>query len=257
MPNAGKSSLLAAVTNAKPKIANYPFTTLEPNLGVVELDMDHTLVLADIPGLIEGAHRGVGLGDAFLRHIQRTRVLIHLLDGLSEDPLADFVQINSELALFDPALADKPVIVAFNKMDMPEAQERWPAVKAALEERDHEVVSISALAQTDLRPLLWRAYELLQTAPQPAIISQAAVPVYRPEADPQAFTIERAADGGFRVRGVAIERAAAMTYWEHEENVRRFQHLIEMVGIYDALRKAGVQEGDTVYIGDFELEWQD
>ncbi len=256
MPNAGKSSLLAAVTNAKPKIADYPFTTLEPNLGVVELDMDHTMVLADIPGLIEGAHRGVGLGDAFLRHIQRTRVLIHVLDGLSENPLADFAQINSELALFDPALADKPMLVAFNKMDMPEAQERWPAVQKELEARGFEAFAISALAQTNLRPLLWRAYELLQTAPEPEV-APAAMPVYRPEADPQAFTIERTPDGGYRVRGEAIERAAAMTYWEYEENVRRFQRLIETLGIDQALRKAGVQEGDTVYIGDFELEWQD
>jgi len=256
LPNAGKSSLLAAVTNAKPKIADYPFTTLEPNLGVVELDMDHTLILADIPGLIEGAHRGVGLGDAFLRHIQRTRVLIHVLDGLSENPMADLAQINSELALFDAALADKPMIVAFNKMDMPEAQARWPEVKQALTERGFEAAEISALAQTNLRPLLWRIYELLQTAPEPAEAAQ-EIPVYRPEADPQAFTIERTEDGGYRVRGEAIERAAAMTYWEYDENVRRFQRLIERLGIDKALRKAGVQEGDTVYIGDYELEWQD
>ncbi|HZW02517.1 MAG TPA: GTPase ObgE, partial [Anaerolineaceae bacterium] len=131
VPNAGKSSLLAAVTNAKPKIADYPFTTIEPNLGVVELDDvgDQTMVLADIPGLIEGAHMGVGLGDAFLRHIQRTRVFIHLLDGLSEDPLADYSQINSELALFDPALGEKPQVVALTKIDLPDVQERWPAIR--------------------------------------------------------------------------------------------------------------------------------
>ena len=255
MPNVGKSSLLAAVTNAKPKIADYPFTTLEPNLGVVDLDLDHSLVLADIPGLIEGAHRGVGLGDAFLRHVQRTRVLIHVLDGLSENPLADFAQINSELALFDATLSDKPMIVAFNKMDMPEAQERWPEIKDALTERKFEVMAISALAQTELRPLLWRAYELLQTTPQPEPATE--IPVYRPESNPDAFTIEHTPEGDFRVRGEAIERAAAMTYWEYEENVRRFQHLIEALGIDKALRQAGVQEGDTVYIGDFELEWQD
>lgn len=255
MPNAGKSSLLAAVTNAKPKIADYPFTTLEPNLGVVELDMDSTMILADIPGLIEGAHMGVGLGDAFLRHIQRTRVLIHMLDGLSEDPLADFTQINSELALFDEALAEKPQIVAFNKMDMPEAQERWTQIKPELEKHDYEVMPISALTQENLRPLLWRAYELLQEAPEPEVAQE--IPVYRPQADPQAFTIERTPDGGWRVRGEAIERAASMTYWEYEENVRRFQRLIETLGIDAALRKAGVQEGDTVYIGDYELEWQD
>jgi GTP-binding protein len=255
LPNAGKSSLLAAVTNARPKIADYPFTTLEPNLGVAELDLDTHLILADIPGLIEGAHEGVGLGYAFLRHIQRTRVLIHVIDGTSEEPLADFTQINSELALFDPALADKPQIAAFNKIDMSEAQERWSEVKAALEGRGYEVMKISALAQTDLRPLLWKAHELLQSAPEPEIMQE--MPVYRPETDPRTFTIERTDDGGWRVRGEAIVRAAAMTYWEYEENVRRFQRLLETLGIDAALRKAGVKEGDTVYIGNFELEWQD
>ena len=125
VPNAGKSTLLAAVTNAKPKIASYPFTTLEPNLGVARIDDETDLILADIPGLIEGAHQGIGLGHEFLRHIQRTRVLIHLLDGSAEDPLLDFAQINSELALFDPALGDKPQIVAFNKMDLPDVRARW------------------------------------------------------------------------------------------------------------------------------------
>jgi GTP-binding protein len=257
MPNAGKSSLLAAVTNANPKIANYPFTTLEPNLGVVELDLEKSLVLADIPGLVEGAHMGVGLGDAFLRHIQRTRVLIHLLDGLSEDPLADFSQINSELALFDPKLGEKAQIVAFNKTDMPEAQERWKKVKTALEKRGYEPVSISALTRENLQPLLWKAYELLQTAPEPEPVAVQAMPVYRPEADPKAFTIERTSDGGYRVRGEAIERAAAMTYWTEEPAVLRFYRLIQSLGIDAALRKAGIQEGDTVYIGDNELEWTD
>lgn len=256
MPNAGKSSLLASISNARPKIADYPFTTLEPNLGVAELDLDTSLVLADIPGLVEGAHMGVGLGDAFLRHIQRTRVLIHLLDGLSEDPLADYSQINSELALFDPALADKPQIVAFNKIDMPEARQRWPEIKAALEEREIEVLSISAMTRENLMPLLWKAHELLETAPEPVVI-RTEVPVYRPEADPKAFTIERTDDGGFRVHGEAIERAAAMTYWEETSAVLRFQRIIEALGIDAALRKAGIHEGDTVYIGDYELEWAD
>ena len=129
VPNAGKSTLLSVVSNAKPKIASYPFTTLKPNLGVVELDLENRLVLADIPGLIEGAHQGEGLGHEFLKHIQRTRVLIHVLDGLSSQPILDFAQINTELALFDPRLAEKPQVVAFNKMDLPEVQERWPEVR--------------------------------------------------------------------------------------------------------------------------------
>ena len=129
VPNAGKSTLLAAVTNARPKIASYPFTTITPNLGVASLDIDAQLILADIPGLIEGAHEGIGMGFNFLRHIQRTQVLIHMVDGTSIDPLADFSQVNAELALFDPLLAEKPQIVAVNKMDLPSVSEAWPTLE--------------------------------------------------------------------------------------------------------------------------------
>lgn len=254
VPNAGKSSFLAAVTNARPKIANYPFTTLEPNLGVAELDMNTTLVLADIPGLIEGAHMGVGLGDSFLRHIQRTRILIHVIDGLSTDPIADFTQINNELALFDPDLIKKPQIVVFNKVDLPEVQERWEQVKNELEGRGYFPMAISALQRENLRPVLWKAVELLKTAPEPELTE--ALPIYRPVEDKRAFTIERTEDG-WRVKGAAIERAAAMTYWEYEGSVRRFQKLMGILGVEEALRKDGIQEGNMVSIGEFELEWQD
>jgi len=255
VPNAGKSSLLAAVTNATPKIASYPFTTVEPNLGVAELDLENTLILADIPGLIEGAHQGVGLGDSFLRHIQRTRVIIHLLDGMAEDPLLDFSQINSELALFDENLAKKPQIVAVSKMDLPDVQERWPKLREALIGHGIEdPLAISSVAHIGLEPLLWRAHELLKTAPKPETI--AALPVYRPSEDPREFSISRTSDG-WQVSGAAIERAAKMTFWEHEGSVRRFQRLLETLGVEKALREAGVQEGDTVYISDYELEWQD
>ncbi len=256
-PNAGKSSFLAAVTNARPKIADYPFTTLEPNLGVADLDAEHSLVLADIPGLIEGAHQGVGLGDAFLRHIQRTRVLIHLLDGLSADPLLDYSQINTELALFDPELGRKPMIVALNKFDLPEVQQRWPEIKAELQKKGvGEPLAVSALARQGLDGVLWKCVERLQSAPDPP--AREEIPVYRPAEDPRAFEISRTDDGGYRVRGAAIERAAAMTYWEFEGSVRRFQRLIERLGVEEALRGMGIQNGDTVYIGDaYELEWQD
>ena len=264
VPNAGKSTLLAAVTNARPKIAPYPFTTLEPNLGVASLDDETTLVLADIPGLIEGAHRGVGLGHDFLRHIQRTRVLIHLLDGLAEDPLLDFAQINSELALFDPDLASKPQLVAFNKVDLPDVQGRWQQVAAQLKRRiqkqgaglniDPEPLAVSAVVGTGLRPLLYRAAQLLKELPPPSEVG--GLPVYRPEADPRQFTITHAPDG-WHVSGKSIERAAEMTYWEHYQSVRRFQRILETLGIDQALRQAGVRTGDTVFIGEFELEWQD
>jgi len=262
VPNAGKSTLLSVVSNAKPKIAAYPFTTLAPNLGVVELDPDNRLVLADIPGLIEGAHQGEGLGHEFLKHVQRTRVLIHLLDGTSPEPILDFAQINSELALFDPDLADKPQIVVLNKMDLPEVQEKWPEVREELLDRGYEdVFAISAVANRDIRPVLYRAAELLEEQDQVREQEQVPVegeemPVYRMEADPRDYRILRS-DRGWRIQGEAVERAAAMTYWEYYQSVRRFQHILEAMGIDEALRKAGVQPGDTVFIGDHELVWEE
>jgi GTP-binding protein len=257
VPNAGKSTFLASVTAAKPKIAPYPFTTLQPNLGVALLDerSSETLVLADIPGLIEGAHRGVGLGFDFLRHVQRTRVLIHLLDGLSADPLADFSQINTELALFDEALSEKPQIVALNKMDLPEVQARWPAIEKELKRRGYESVSISAVARTGVRDLLFRAaHKLAEALPAPVLDE---VPVYRPAFADDEFTVTRDPDGAYRVSGKKIERAARMTYWEYDEAVQRFQRILEALGVRQGLEVAGVQAGDTVRIGEYELEWSD
>jgi GTPase len=256
VPNAGKSTLLTALTNAQPKIAPYPFTTLEPNLGVANIDEDTTVVLADIPGLIEGASQGSGLGHEFLRHIQRTRVLVHLLDGLSPDPVADYSQINSELALFDPNLTRKPQIVALNKIDEPEVQERLPAIKKELKKRGVTPITISALARTNVRELLLKAAGMLADAPALEEI-EPPMPVYRPEEDPREFSISREDDASWRVSGKAIERAAAMTYWEHYGSVRRFQKLMAVLGVEEALRKAGIEEGETVKIGEFELEWQD
>ena len=256
VPNAGKSTLLSVLTNAKPKIAPYPFTTLDPNLGVANMDDETTVVLADIPGLVEGAAQGVGLGHDFLRHVQRTRVLIHLLDGLSVDPLADFSQINSELALFDPGLADKPQIVALNKIDRPEVLERWPKIKRELKKRGYESMAVSALARTDVRELLMKAVKKLNEAPIPQA-SEQPMPVYRPIEDPRAFSIAREADGAWRVKSAAIERAAEMTPWNQTGSVRRFQKLMERLGVDKALQEAGAQEGDTVFIGEYELEYQE
>jgi GTP-binding protein len=256
VPNAGKSTLLSVLTNARPKIAAYPFTTLEPNLGVANIDDDTTVVLADIPGLIEGASQGAGLGHDFLRHIQRTRVLIHLLDGLSEDPLADYSQINSELSLFDPNLARKPQIVALNKIDQPEVQERLGDIEKKFKKLNVELMTISALARTNTRELLLRAYRTLQEAPPPEEI-EAPLPVYKPKEDPREFVVKREGENEWRISGVAIERAASMTYWQHDGSVRRFQKIMTALGVDEALRNAGVQEGDTVAIGEFELEWQE
>jgi len=256
VPNAGKSTLLSVLTNAKPKIAPYPFTTLEPNLGVAEIDVNTSVVLADIPGLIEGAAHGAGLGHDFLRHVQRTRVLIHLLDGLSEDPFADYSQINSELALFDPHLAQKPQIVVLNKIDQPEVQERLKDIEKKFKKKKIELMTISALARTNTHELLIKAYQTLQAAP-PVEHFEAPMPVYKPKEDPREFVINREGANEWRISGAAIERAAAMTQWEHDGSVRRFQKIMATLGVNDALRKAGIEEGDTVYVSEYELEWQE
>ena len=254
MPNAGKSSLLAAVTNAKPKIANYPFTTLIPNLGVAVMNDEVTLVLADIPGLIEGAHTGLGLGDAFLKHIQRTRVLIHLLDGTSADPLADYAQINTELALFDPELGKKSQVVALNKIDMPEVAERLPEIEKTFKKKGIALNLVSALTHQNLTDVLWKAQQELAKLPE--IPEETSLPIYRPEAKEKPFEIVRLQDG-WEIKGSAIVRAADMTYWEFFESVRRFHRILAAMGIEKAMQEAGVQEGDRVVIGKHELVWSE
>jgi GTP-binding protein len=182
-------------------------------------------------------------------------VLIHLLDGAGPDPLADFSQINSELALFDQDLGAKPQLVALNKMDTPEAQTRWPALSAELERRGYEVFAISALARTGVREVLYRAAQKLAELPPPPALEE--LPVYRAPAGETVFTVAQEAEGVFRVRGRRIERAAAMTYWEHDQAVERFQRILEVLGIRRALAEAGAKNGDTVFIGEYELEWSD
>jgi GTP-binding protein len=256
MPNAGKSTLLASTTAARPKVAAYPFTTLQPHLGVVVLDPQTEFVMADIPGLIEGASEGKGLGHEFLRHLERTRVLIHLLNGLSDDPLADFGDINRELAAFSESLARKPQLVAFNKIDMPEAQERWPTVQEALEAQGYPAMAVSALTKENTRELLYRAAQMLEEAPEEEVTPEEELPVFRLEEDEEAFTVERVGDG-WLVSGVKIERLTAMTVWNLDQSVQRFQRALRRMGITEALREAGVQPGDTVTIGEMELVWEE
>jgi GTP-binding protein len=183
------------------------------------------------------------------------RLCRHRFGGLSEDPVGDFYQINSELALYDPALGEKPQLVALNKCDLPDVEARAESIRSALAEKGYEVAVISAVAGTNVRRLLYRASEVLKETPEPEPVDD--VPVYRYETDPNAFTIEQLTDDTFQVNGVAIERAAAMTYWEHDQSVRRFQRILETIGIDAALREAGVQPGHTVLVGDHELEWAD
>jgi GTPase len=259
VPNAGKSTLLAKVSAAKPKIGDYAFTTLEPNLGAVVVD-DRDLILADIPGLIEGAHAGAGLGHRFLRHIERTRVLIHLLNGLSPDPLGDYDAIQQELELFNPVLADKPQIVAFNKVDLPEARARWSEISHGLRSRGvSEPLAVSALAGENVDTLLRRAAAMLAEMPAPPPHDESRAPVrtvITPEED-KSFSVQRERDGGWRVSGPYIEKIVKMTKWDYYDAVMRFQRILEALGITQALREAGVREGDNVRIGSIELEWSD
>jgi GTP-binding protein len=259
LPNAGKSTLLAAVTAATPKIADYPFTTLEPNLGVMDLgDQDERRpTIADVPGLIEGASSGAGLGHAFLRHVERTRILVHVVDGSSRDPEWDHDVIRGELAAHDPALLEKPMVVVFNKIDVSAAREAWPAFRRAREGQGLEVIAISAANGDGLAAFRARIAELLPSAaelagpPEPS-----GVVVHRIETIDDGFTIDRDEDGAFRVRGRRIERVAAQTNFDVEESADRFQHDLARLGIDAELRRAGIAAGDLVRIGSTELEWE-
>jgi GTP-binding protein len=257
LPNAGKSTLLAALTAATPKIADYPFTTLEPNLGVMDLGMDdgRRPTIADVPGLIEGASSGAGLGHAFLRHIERTRILVHLVDGASRDPRWDHDVIRDELRAHDPALLEKPILVAFNKLDLAAAREAWPAFRSEARASGLEALAISADTGEGLDELRAAIARLLPDAeglsapPEPT-----GVVVHRLEPRTDAFALELE-DGAFRVSGKRIERLVAQTNFDNEESAERFQRELVRTGIDGALRKAGIRPGDAVRIGGSELEW--
>ncbi len=258
LPNAGKSTLLAALTAATPKIADYPFTTLEPNLGVMDLgdDDERRPTIADVPGLIEGASMGAGLGHAFLRHVERTRVLVHVVDGAARDPAWDFRVIRDELEAHDPALLEKPTLVAFNKLDLPGARDAWPAFRRARDKEGLTAVAISAETGEGLEALRVLVAERLPAIgdasepPEPA-----GVVVHRIDAMGDGFSIDADADGAFRVRGARIERIATQTNFDVEESAERFQRDLARLGIDKELRRAGIRPGDTVRIGKAELEW--
>ncbi len=266
-PNAGKSTLLSVVTAARPKIADYPFTTLSPNLGVVVVGLpgsgdDFSFVLADIPGLIEGAAQGVGLGHEFLRHIQRTRLLIHMIDGasLERDPWQDLQTINAELRQYNEQLAARPQVVVFNKMDIPEARERWPAFKAQAEAAGYPVFAISAVAHQgtdELMQYVARRLQEIQHEEAERAASQAIPdmvgPVLRPQPE-DAFTITKE-NGVYVVRGKRVERVVNMTNQESEESMARLQVTLAKMGVTKALEAAGVQVGDIVRFGKVELYW--
>jgi GTP-binding protein len=258
LPNAGKSTLLAALTAAQPKIADYPFTTLEPNLGVMDLgDDERRPTIADVPGLIEGASDGAGLGHAFLRHVERTRVMVHVVDGSGRDPEWAHGVIREELHAHDPALLEKPMLIAFNKMDLPAAREAWPAFERARRAEGLDVVALAASTGEGLDAFRARVADLLPSLedlaepPEPA-----GVVIHRIEAMVDGFVVERDPDGAYRVRGKRIERVAAQTNFDVEESAERFQRDLRRLGIDAELRRAGVLAGDLVRIGGTELEWE-
>jgi GTPase len=258
LPNAGKSTLLAALTAARPKIADYPFTTLEPNLGVLDLgEKDgRRPTIADVPGLIEGASSGAGLGHAFLRHVERTRVLVHVVDGADRDPEWGYNVIRDELEAHNPALLAKPTLVAYNKMDCAEAAERWPAFEKARRAEGVAVVAISASAGEGLADLRKRLAAILPDADELAEpMSTAGVVIHRIESAMDGFMVDR--DGPvFVVHGKKIELLAAQTNFETEESAERFQRDLLRLGIDEELRRNGIVSGDMVRIGTSELEWE-
>ncbi|NJN65792.1 MAG: GTPase ObgE [Chloroflexaceae bacterium] len=261
-PNAGKSTLLSVISAARPKIASYPFTTLQPNLGVVDVGFER-FVVADIPGLIENAHQGVGLGFDFLRHIERTRLLLHVIDAAGvdgRDPVQDFHQINHELRSYHPELAERPQIVVLNKLDLPLAQENLDRLMRDLPLPRSDIFPVAAATHQGIAPLLTRVAQRLRDLPvafrDPVSPDTPPLTWPVPEVDPNLFAIEREGDG-WRVRGIKIERLIRMTNFDQPESLDRVQRVLAASGISQALVDAGVQEGDAVSIAQSSLVWSD
>jgi GTP-binding protein len=263
-PSVGKSTIIAAVSAARPKIADYPFTTLVPNLGVVYVGPGESFVMADMPGIIEGAHEGVGLGHQFLRHVERTRLLVHVLDagGLTgRDPLEDYAILNRELAHYSVRLAAIPQVVALNKMDLVEDAAAVGALERALREQGLTVFRVSGATREGLEPLVYHLWDALQTARREA---QAALNdpgvvhiVVQPEEDKRHWDVHREPSGEWVVAGKGLERVVAMIDLENEHGVRRLQRLLERVGVNRKLRDLGAGNGDTVRIGAAEFDYED
>ncbi|NLZ38269.1 MAG: GTPase ObgE [Firmicutes bacterium] len=255
-PNAGKSTFLAHVSAARPKVADYPFTTLSPNLGVVNLPDGQSFVVADIPGLIEGAHAGVGLGHSFLRHVERTRLLIHLIDAAAvdgRDPLDDYYTINEELRLYDKRLAQLPQLVVANKMDLPQAKEGLKRLQAALGQEN--VFAISAVTGDGIKKVLYQTASLLASLPEQTVLAEEVPAVLTPGEEEEKEIKIIKENGSFILKGARLEKLAAMTDFNNEEAVKRFQRLFRLWGHEQALQDAGVQNGDTVKIGKLEFTW--
>jgi GTP-binding protein len=274
VPNAGKSTLLASASNAKPKIADYPFTTIVPNLGVCDFtgfgDSSSSvpdgkgLVLADIPGLLEGAHDGKGLGLAFLRHVDRCRVLIHILDGDSKDPIGDFKVINQELELFNPNLKDRTQVVVINKIDIPDVKELLPEMVSDIKRISGHtrVMGISAATRENVPELMKRVRKLIDAMP-----SQSEFELFTEEEERVTFDDEEDDEfeilyddqfpGQFRVAGAKIEKMIEQMNWDYYEAVQRFQRILDAQGVTEALKMAGAKQGDLIMIGDLDFNFWD
>ncbi|MCL2349875.1 MAG: GTPase ObgE [Defluviitaleaceae bacterium] len=259
LPNVGKSTTLSMVTNANPKIANYHFTTLSPNLGVVRNSHGEDFVLADIPGLIEGASEGVGLGSDFLRHVERTKVFIHVVDASGmegEDPVAAIKKINNEIFKYSEDLAKRPQIIAANKMDIPEAQENLPAIEDYCKQNGWQLFPISAASRQGLDALVAAAHELVKLAPQGDIIFEEDYVEQAPDLNQNApFTITAIEDDYFVVEGVGVEKMVGYTNVETEKGNAFFQKYLKDKGILAELEQMGIKNGDTVRIYDTEFEY--
>lgn len=258
-PNVGKSTLISRISAAKPKISDYPFTTLVPNLGVVAVEAGRSFVVADLPGLIEGAHAGEGLGHQFLRHVERCRVLVHLVDisnMTGRDPLQDFEVIQRELNLYNPSLLQRPMIVALNKVDVapPEIRDH---VRESLEEKGYPVHVISAATGEGVQRLVYHLAELLDSIPLPLTPVEEMVVIRAPRQDERAWQVMQVKEHEFVVQGKGIERMVKMTDLENEEAVRLLHRKLERIGVLRRLRDAGIQHGDTVRIGDEEFDFVD
>ena len=256
-PSVGKSSLLRKVSGAKPEVAAYHFTTLNPILGVVSLDYDRSFVMADIPGLIEGASQGTGLGDEFLRHVERTKVLIHVLDAAGSegrDPLNDFHVINNELELYSPLLAKKKQIVAANKTDLIDDPKKLEDLRKAIEGEGYQFFPICTLTGEGLKPLLEAAWKILQEEPDVSFEAPEKTIVY--EVPKDEFEIEKK-DGVFYVKGKRVEKLVGMTNFEDYVSLRRFDRAWRFMGLDRLLKKQGIQEGDTVNLYGVEFTFSE
>jgi len=254
-PNAGKSTLISVVSKARPKVADYPFTTLEPHLGVVTVG-EKSFIMADIPGLIEGAHAGHGLGHEFLRHVERTRVLIHVVDGAGtegRDPVEDIATINNELRSYSPLLAERPQIIALNKVDAVSSEADLALLIARVKQMGFEVFPMSAVIGEGVMPLLYRAMELVEASPVPQVHEVGQLPETS-EIIPISVTNQ---NGLFVVQGTAVEKLLARTDLENDDSVRKLQRSLKQLKVFELLRQAGVVEGSRVRIGLSEFDFYD